>query len=85
MVFLFIMCIIPLLLRVVDFAVNRTGAQQVVVPADCCDLAVIQYNDLVGVLHGGDALCNDDFRRIGDIFCKSLLNCGIGSGIDCTG
>ena len=49
--------------------------------AQAVDLAVVQHQDAVGILHGGDALCDDDLGGSGDLFPERLADLGIGGGI----
>ena len=45
------------------------------------DLAVVQHQDAVCILHGRDALCNDDLGGAGDLLPEGLADLGIGGGI----
>ena len=54
-------------LAVVDFLIDRVVLQQFLVGAEAVDLAVVQHEDAVGILHRGNALCNDDLGGAGDL------------------
>ena len=49
------------------------------------DLSVIHDNDFVGVFHGRDALCDDDFCCLRDFSQEGPLNQCIGLSVHCTG
>ena len=46
------------------------------------DLAVVEHEDHVGVLHRGDALRDDDFRRVGDLLRERLADQRVGARVD---
>src|SRR6266700_7830355 len=47
-------------LQVVDLTVEAIARQELVVPAALDDLSVLEDQDLVRVLHGSQALCDDE-------------------------
>ena len=68
----------------INFAVNIAGFKQFFVFAHGDYLSRIKNDYLVCVLNGRNALCNNDFGGIGDLFRKSLADKRIGFGIDRT-
>ena len=68
-------------LAVVDFLINGVGLQQLLMSAQAVDLAVVQHQDAVSILHRGDALCNDDLGGAGDLFPERLADLGVRGGI----
>ena len=53
--------------------------------ADRTDLAAVQYNNHIRILHGGDSLRDDELCRSGQLFTESLADQRVGVGIDCGG
>mgnify|MGYP006912300482 CR=1 FL=1 len=49
------------------------------------NMAVVHHENEVGILHGRDALGNDDLRRLGDIGAEALADQRVGAGIDRAG
>lgn len=72
-------------LAVVDFLIDRVVLQQFLVGAEAVDLAVVQHEDAVGILHRGNALCNDDLGGAGDLLTERLPDLCVGGGIHGTG
>ena len=61
---------------------SRWSLQQLVVSAGGGDAAVVHHDDQVGVLHGGDALRDDDLGGLGDIGSEARADERVGAGID---
>ena len=72
-------------LAAVDFLIDRVVLQQFLVGAEAVDLAVVQHEDAVGILHRGNALCNDDLGGAGDLLTERLPDLCVGGGIHGTG
>src|SRR5699024_7044677 len=53
--------------------------------APAADAAAFQHEHMVGVLHAGDALGDDEDGSAGDLFGKALADLGVGGGIDGAG
>ena len=53
--------------------------------ADLCDAAALHDDDAVCVLHGADALGDDELGRVGQIACQPCANLGVGLGVDGAG
>ena len=51
-------------------------------PAAGRDAAVVEHEDHVGVLHRGDALRDDDLRRVGDLRRERLADQRVGARVD---
>ena len=49
------------------------------------DAAVIHHENEIGVLHGRDALGNDDLRRLGNVGAEALADQRVGARVDRTG
>ena len=49
--------------------------------AETVQLSVIQHNDAVGILNGGDPLCDNQLGRVRNLREKSATDLGIGSGV----
>jgi hypothetical protein len=75
----------PFVLRFVDFSINITGLEQLIVRADRMNFSVVQHDNLVGVLNGGNALRDDNFRRVRDVFSKRLTDQFVGFGVNRAG
>ena len=60
-----------------DIPVNRAGFHQFLVPADPCDLSLIQDQDLVGVKDSTDPLGNDEKSCFCDLFLQRVAQRGI--------
>lgn len=50
--------------------------------ADIGNMPIVEHDDAVGVLHGADALRDDDLRRLRDIGGKGLLDLRVRARID---
>ena len=70
-----------LVLDGVDFVVDGVGAQEVLMGDEAADLAFVEDEDAVAVLHAGDALRDDDFREVGEVFPEGALDGGVGGGV----
>ena len=68
-------------LGIIDIPVNFAARKQLVVRAEGGHAAVVQHEDAVCVLHGADALGDDEFRGVGDLLCESPADQGIRPGI----
>ena len=69
-------------LLVVDFLINSIICEQLVVRADRLHRAAVKDNDLVGLLHGGNTLRDDDLGGVRDFLCECPSDKRIGLGID---
>ena len=67
-------------LGIIDIPVNFAARKQLVVRAEGGHAAVVQHEDAVCVLHGADALGDDEFRGVGDLLCESPADQGIRPG-----
>ena len=46
------------------------------------NMAVVHHENEVGILHGRDALGDDDLRRLGDIGAEALADQRVGARVD---
>ena len=68
-----------------DLAVQFIVGKQFLVRTHGGDPPAVEDQDAVGVLHGGEPLCNDDFRRRGNELFEPHANQRIRLGVDGAG
>lgn len=74
-----------LVLRGKGLAVDLARLEQLVMVADLRDTATLHDDDAIGVLHGADALGDDELGRVGQIACQPCADLGVGLGVDSAG
>jgi len=80
-----LMVLVSFLLGCKHFSVNAGCLQELFMRALGGDPAIVHDDDAVSLLHGGDALGDDNLRRVRDFLGESLADLGIGSGVDRAG
>src|SRR5699024_4685403 len=78
---LFAILLTCLVLGSIDLAVDHAGLHQFFVVADRADAAAVHHDDAVGILHGSDALRNDDLGGLRDELTEPLADQGVGLGV----
>ena len=72
-------------LQLIEFVVVSAAAEQLLVRAALGDLAVLEHDDLIGVLNGGEPMRDHEHGADGADLFERLLNQNLGFGVDIGG
>ena len=68
-----------------DFLIDSARPQQIVVSVKSSHFAIVQNQDAVTIFNAADALGNDDFGHVWQIFAQCRANAGIGRVVTSAG
>ena len=62
----------------IDFLIDLVRSQKRFMGAHAVDLSAVQHEDQIRVLNGGNALGNDEFRRLRDLGAQGRADLRVG-------